>query len=95
MAKDAPGATRVPELAGLPLGTKQSESEYRGGPVSPDRTPLRIAGEQARKARTATEQRDYWIREARAGGSTLRAIAEAVGLSHTAIQKIMERGEHG
>lgn len=58
-----------------------------------DRTSLTIAREQARKARVATEQRDYWIREARAEGNSLRIIGEAVGLSHTAVAKILARGE--
>lgn len=55
------------------------------------RTALRIAREQADKARKATEMRDYWIREARAEGATFRAIGEAVGLSHTAVAKIVNR----
>lgn len=56
-----------------------------------DRTSIKIAGEQARKASKATEMRDYWIREARAEGSSLRAIGRATGLSHTAIKKIVEK----
>jgi hypothetical protein len=54
-------------------------------------TAIRFAAEQAKKARTATEKRDHWIREARSEGRTLRAIAEATGLSHTAIAKILAR----
>jgi lambda repressor-like predicted transcriptional regulator len=56
------------------------------------RTNLQIAGEQAGKARSATEMRDYWIREAHKEGSSLRAIGRATGLSHTAIAKILARG---
>lgn len=45
----------------------------------------------ARKAREATEHRDQLIRQMRAEGSPLRTIAEAAGLSHTAIAKIVGR----
>lgn len=45
----------------------------------------------ARKAREATGRRDEEIRRMRAEGSTLRAIAEAAGLTHTAIAKIVNR----
>lgn len=43
-------------------------------------------------ARIATEDRDTLIRMARGQGLSLRAIAEAAGLSHTAVAKIAERG---
>ncbi len=42
----------------------------------------------AEKAREWTETRNRMIREARAKGLTLRAIAELTGLTHTAIAKI-------
>jgi lambda repressor-like predicted transcriptional regulator len=45
----------------------------------------------SKKAREATERRDTLIRQMRAEGSTLRSIAEAAGLSHTAIVKIVSR----
>lgn len=45
----------------------------------------------ARKAREATARRDEEIRRMRADGATLRAIAEAAGLTHTAIAKILAR----
>lgn len=43
----------------------------------------------ARKAREATMERDQAIHRMRDDGSTLRAIAEAAGLTHTAIAKIL------
>jgi transcriptional regulator with XRE-family HTH domain len=43
------------------------------------------------RARDATQCRDAAIRDARAGGLSLRDIAEAAGLSHTAIAKILTR----
>lgn len=46
----------------------------------------------AKKAREATVQRDEAIRVMRAGGSSLRSIGEAAGLSHSAIVKILARG---
>jgi DNA invertase Pin-like site-specific DNA recombinase len=46
---------------------------------------------QARKAREATARRDELIRSMRAEGATLRAIAEAAGLTHTAVAKILAR----
>lgn len=45
----------------------------------------------SRKAREATLRRDQEIRRMRAEGATLRAIAEAAGLTHTAIAKILGR----
>jgi lambda repressor-like predicted transcriptional regulator len=45
----------------------------------------------SRKAREATLRRDGAIRAMRAEGATLRAIAEAAGLTHTAIAKILSR----
>jgi DNA invertase Pin-like site-specific DNA recombinase len=45
----------------------------------------------AKKARDATVQRDVAIRRMRDEGSTLRAIAEAAGLTHTAVAKILGR----
>lgn len=52
------------------------------------RQELRTAGEQIG---TWTAKRDQLIREAHAQGLSLRAIAEAVGLSHTGVAKILER----
>lgn len=46
---------------------------------------------QARKAREAVARRDQLIRQMRAEGATFRAIAEAAGLTHTAIAKIVAR----
>jgi len=45
----------------------------------------------AKKAREATARRDDLIRQMRAEGSTLRSIAEAAGLTHTAVAKILAR----
>jgi lambda repressor-like predicted transcriptional regulator len=52
---------------------------------------LTDARREAEKARTSTERRDALIREARAEGSSLRAIGRATGLSHTAVAKILAR----
>lgn len=49
----------------------------------------------ARKAREATVQRDAAIRQMRDEGSTLRSIADAAGLTHTAIAKILARTDEG
>ena len=45
----------------------------------------------ARKAQEATRNRDEAIRQMRANGATLRAIAEAAGLTHTAVAKILAK----
>lgn len=54
-------------------------------------TTARQLASQARKAREATARRDLLIRQLRAEGATLRAIAEAAGMSHTAVAKIVAR----
>ncbi len=48
---------------------------------------------QAANARHYTECRDAAIRQMRTAGESLRAIGRAAGLSHTAIKKIIDRGE--
>lgn len=45
----------------------------------------------SRKAKEATIRRDEEIRQMRAEGATLRAIATAAELSHAAIAKILAR----
>lgn len=54
-------------------------------------TPAQRVASEAKKARLATQRRDDAIREMRAEGATLRAIAAKAGLSHTAIAKILSR----
>lgn len=51
---------------------------------------LAAAAEAAEQARTWTEKRDAAIRRARDEHS-LREIAEAVGMSHVAVDKIAKR----
>lgn len=43
------------------------------------------------RVRIATEARDAAIRNAAAAGASLRAIGDAVGLSHTGVAKIIAR----
>jgi hypothetical protein len=45
----------------------------------------------AQRAREATSRRDEAIRAAREAGVPLRRVAEAAGLSHTAVAKIAAR----
>jgi len=45
----------------------------------------------ATKAREATLRRDRLIVAMRAEGATHRAIAEAAGLSHTAVQNVLAK----
>lgn len=59
------------------------------------RDPLKSVARYADAARTATERRDEAIAEARAAGMTLRAIGEAAGLSHVAVDKIVARTTAG
>lgn len=46
----------------------------------------------AQKARHWTERRDALIRQRSAAGDSLRTIASEVGLSHSAVAKILKRG---
>jgi lambda repressor-like predicted transcriptional regulator len=48
----------------------------------------------AEEASAALTHRDDAIREMRAEGAALRTIAEAAGLTHSAIAKILKRGTH-
>lgn len=59
----------------------------RNGPMN---TGQQLAS-QARKAREATLRRDELIRQMKTEGASLRTIAEAAGLTHTAIAKILAR----
>lgn len=75
-----------------------SMRECDGGPVNPvtilsvldrkTRLTLRRAGERAVES---IASRDWYIREASRNGATLREIAEAVGLSHVGVKKIIDR----
>ena len=60
---------------------------HRVAPV----TTARQLTSWARKAREATARRDELIRQMRGEGATLRAIAEAAGLTHSAIALILKR----
>lgn len=54
-------------------------------------TTARRVATWAAKAQEATVRRDEAIRDLRAEGASLRAIAELADLSHTAIAKILAR----
>lgn len=60
-----------------------------------DRMELDEVRRHAAAARRETEARDEAIRAARAAGFTLRAIAEAAGLTHTGVQRVVRRTETG
>lgn len=45
-----------------------------------------------RRARAAVEARNQAITAARADGASLREIAEAVGLSHMGVRKVLGEG---
>ena len=69
------------------------------GPASLDDWNERMTAEQhtqtlrryGTKQRELTYKRDVAIRAAHADGMSLRAIAEAVGLSHTGVQRIVRQ----
>lgn len=61
------------------------------GPTPEGEVTAKDVASWSRKAREATLRRDEAIRAMRAEGATLRAIAEAAGLTHTAIAKILGR----
>jgi hypothetical protein len=54
-------------------------------------TTAQLLASQAKRAREATLRRDELIRQMRAEGSSLRSIAEAAGLTHPAIVKILRK----
>lgn len=56
----------------------------------PDTWPKKVE-HFANEARAWTSMRDEAIRQMRAEGASLRTIAVAAGLTHTAIAKILER----
>lgn len=60
-----------------------------GGPMTPGIRQQVVSW--AKKAREAAVRRDAAIRDMRAEGATLRAIAEAAGLSHTAVARIVAK----
>ena len=57
-----------------------------------DDTTLRKVGV---KQREWTDKRDAAIVEAHRDGLSLRAIADAVGMSHMGVKRIVERSTHG
>jgi IS30 family transposase len=61
-------------------------SKDAGGTETPER-----AAWWAEEARAALGNRDQAIREWRAEGASLRTIAEAVGMTHSAIARICRR----
>lgn len=61
-------------------------------PVALDPEMAKRLRAAATKARDHTRQRDELIRQAAAAGASLRDIAEHVGLSHTGVKKIVDRG---
>lgn len=77
---------------GLEPGGGVEEGLHRlPGRMSAQNTAQQLAS-QARKAKEAVGRRDQLIRQMRGEGSTLRAIAEVCGLTHTAVAKILKRG---
>lgn len=59
-------------------------------PKQPDSWPKKVQ-HFANEARAWTSMRDEAIRQMRGEGASLRTIAEAAGLTHTAIAKILSR----
>ena len=57
-----------------------------------DEELLAAARQAARELADAIRDRDEAVRDMRARGFTLRAIAEAAGMTHTGIRKILARG---
>lgn len=60
--------------------------------VTIDRDTARNLSRAADKAREWTVERDRRIVAAVAAGASLREVATAVGLSHSAVDKIVKRG---
>lgn len=71
-------------------GSSKAATTFPGVPLA---TEMRVALERAGElVRTATSERDQLIRQALGEGGSLREIGEAVGLSHTAVKLIGEKG---
>jgi len=51
----------------------------------------RYVAEWARKAREATAARDRWVCTMRDEGATLQKIAEAAGMTHAGVARILRR----
>lgn len=52
----------------------------------------RKAQERQAQAAVAVRDRDHWVRAAHEEGLSLRTIAEAVGLTHAGVAKIVQEG---
>jgi len=60
-------------------------------PVSKQENLLKLVRYAAENADVASSKRDAAIREAHRAGSSLREIAEASGISHMTVKRIVER----
>ncbi len=54
-------------------------------------TPAQRVATAAKRARVATAQRDQAIRAMRSEGATLRTIADAAGLTHAGVARILNK----
>lgn len=54
-------------------------------------TTAQMLASQAKKAREAIARRDELIRQMRAEGATLRAIAETAGMNHQTVANVLAR----
>lgn len=54
--------------------------------------PLTVVARAARKAAAAYQARDQAVRDAYDAGESLRAVAEAAGISHEQVRRIIQKG---
>jgi hypothetical protein len=59
--------------------------------MSAQKADLATVAHLAKCARSVTEQRDQAIAEAVASGASLRVVAEAAGMSHGGIARVVKR----
>lgn len=61
-------------------------------PVALDADTRKLLARTAQKAREATAERDRLVREAAAQGASLRELGDAIGMTHTGVRRILQRG---
>ena len=75
----------------LPLRSQHPRRRHRLDRAAVTRTAAQQLRSCADRLEQAHADRDYWVRQMRAEGASLRAIAETALLSHAAVAKILKR----
>jgi DNA invertase Pin-like site-specific DNA recombinase len=73
------------------VGTPRTEHHPNPDPTIDRANAVKLAGRAATKADRAVSERDAAIRFAATQGASLRELAEATGVSHMSVKRIIER----